>query len=144
MIPTFAMPIPSKESPARIDRLRRPPANLYPYVIFPAVAGVTPGQGPVTGGIPVTVASTNFSTAPGGTTFQIGSLSATNVSCASSTECTMTAPVRAANAGYLGGNVTATVNGRTSTNFVTFNFGTPPPPRKPIKPPPCKGIDCQQ
>jgi hypothetical protein len=118
-------------------------ANLYTYVIFPAVAGVTPAQGPVTGGIPVTVTGTNFSTAPGGTAFQFASLSPTNVSCASSTECMMTAPVRAANAGYLGGNVTATVNGRTSTGFATFSFGTPPSPIKPIKAPPCKGTDCQ-
>ena len=117
------------------------PKNLYTYAIYPSVASVTPYNAPVTGGIPVTVNGTNFSTAPGGTTFKFGSLSPTGVSCALSTQCTMTAPVRAANAGYLATNVTATVDGHTSIQWVSFSFGTLPP--HPPLPPRCKGIDCQ-
>jgi len=105
-------------------------ANLYTYAVFPSVADLSPYKGPVTGGITVTITGTNFSTAPGGTTFQFGSLPATNVTCAISTQCTVTAPVRAASAAYLEVPVTATVNGLTSVTSFLFDFGTPlPPPR---------------
>jgi len=106
-------------------------ANSYTYAIFPTVSGVTPNSGAVTGGIPVTVTGTNFSTASGATTFKFDTLNATNVSCASATQCTMTAPVRAPNAGYLGAGVTATVDGHTSTQWVLFSFGSPTPPPHP-------------
>jgi len=91
------------------------PWNLYTYEVFPSVTGISPSSGPVTGGVGVTVSGTNFSTAPGGTTFNFGTLAPTGVSC-SSTQCTMTAPVRDATAGFLQVTVTATVNGNTSIN----------------------------
>jgi len=113
--------------------------DLYTYAIFPSIASLSPYNGPVTGGTVVAVTGTNFSTAPGGTTFQFGSLAATNVTCGSSTQCTVTAPVRDASAGYLAVQITATVNEHTSIQGVGFAFGTPPVP---IKPPPCKGTGC--
>jgi hypothetical protein len=107
------------------------PADLYTYAVFPSVTDLSPANGPVTGGISVTITGTNFSTAPDGTTFQFGPLAATNVTCASSTQCTVTAPVREASAGFLEVPVTATVNGFTSVTNFDFLFGTAPPP--PIK-----------
>jgi hypothetical protein len=115
------------------------PWNLYTYEVFPSVTGISPPGGPVTGGVGVTVFGTNFSTAPGGTTFNFGTLAPTGVSC-SSTQCTMTAPVRDSTAGFLQVTVTATVSGNTSINGAIFLFGTLPPPPPP---PPCKGTACQ-
>jgi hypothetical protein len=107
--------------------------NLYNYEIFPTVASLSIYSGPVTGGIPVTITGTNFSTAPGGTTIMFGSQPATNVTCVVSTQCTVVAPLRAANAGFLMADVTATVGGNTSLEWVGFAFGTLPP--KPPTPP---------
>jgi hypothetical protein len=115
-------------------------ADVYTYAIFPSVASITPYSGPVTGGVAVTITGTNFSTTPGGTTFQFGSLAGTGVSCSSSTQCSATAPVRDPSAGYLEVPVTATVNGYTSFQVVNFQFGTPTPPPPP---PPCKGTACR-
>jgi Pro-kumamolisin, activation domain/IPT/TIG domain len=115
------------------------PWNLYTYQLFPSVTGISLSSGPVTGAVAVTVTGTNFSTAPGGTTFNFGTLVATGVTC-SSTQCNMTAPVRDSTAGFLQVQVTATVNGYTSIDSVVFRFGTPPPV---APPPPCKGTACQ-
>jgi hypothetical protein len=114
-------------------------ADLYTYAIFPSIGSLSAYSGPVTGGISVTITGTNFSTAPGGTIIKFGSLDPTGVTCASSTQCTVTAPARAAGSGFLVTPVTATVNGHTSLGSVNFSFGTrPPPPPKP----PCKGTGC--
>jgi subtilase family serine protease len=115
------------------------PWNLYTYEVFPSVTGISPPNGPVTGGVGVTVTGTNFSTVPGGTTFNFGTLAPTGVSC-TSTQCTMTAPVRDSTAGFLQVTVTATVSGNTSINAAVFLFGTVPPV---TPPPPCKGTACQ-
>jgi hypothetical protein len=109
-------------------------ADLYNYEVFPSIASLTPESGPVTGGTAVTINGANFSTTPGGTTFKFGGLPATGVSC-SSTQCTVTAPVRPEGSTYLLAVVTATVNGNTSIDGVSFSFGTPPAPT----PPPHKG-----
>ena len=111
------------------------PSNLYTYAIFPSVSNLQPDSGPVTGGISVTVTGTNFSTAPGGTTFKFGPLEPTNVNC-TSMQCTMTAPTRPAGSSYLKTSVTAAVDGHTSIEWVGFAFGTPPPP---VKVPPGSG-----
>src|SRR5271163_2905915 len=101
---------------ATVDGVTSPqiPADVYVYLVYPSISLLTPYNGPVTGGVPVTVTGQNFSTVPGGTTFLFGSLAPTGVNCGSSMLCTMTAPVRDASAGFLGVNVTATVDGRTS------------------------------
>ena len=115
------------------------PWNLYTYEVFPSVSGISPSTGQVTGGVGVIVTGTNFSTAPGGTTFNFGTLAPTGVTC-SSTQCTMTAPVRDSTAGFLQVLVTATVSGNASINGAVFRFGTPPTV---APPPPCKGTACQ-
>lgn len=106
-------------------------ANLYTYAVFPSISALSPYAAPVTGGIPLTVTGANFSTAAGGTTFKFGMLDPTGVSCASSTQCTMTAPRRPAGSSFLKTNVTATVSGHTSIQWVGFDFGTATPPPKP-------------
>lgn len=76
----------------------------------PTVTAVSPAFGPPAGGNTVAITGTGFSTASGGTVFDFGSNTATNVSCSSSTSCNVTAP-----AGALGSvDVTATVGGLTS------------------------------
>jgi hypothetical protein len=114
-------------------------ADLYTYAIFPTVTGITPDSGPATGGNRVTVNGTNFNTAPGGTVFMFGTLAPTNVTCTSSMVCMMTVPVRPPGSTFLRPNVTATVDGHTSLEWVGYSFGTLPP--RPT-PPPCKGPDC--
>jgi hypothetical protein len=57
----------------------------------PTVTGVSPSSGSANGGNQVTVTGTGF--APGtGTVMLFGKVSATNVSCSSTTTCTVTAP----------------------------------------------------
>ncbi len=68
------------------------PADQFSYVAAPTVSGVSPNQGPMLGGTDVTISGTGFYTAAGQTTFAVGTNSATNVSCSSSTTCTATTP----------------------------------------------------
>lgn len=105
-------------------------ADLFNYEVFPSITSVTPASGPVTGGTLVTVNGANFSATPGETTFKFGGLPATGVTC-SSTQCTVTAPVRPEGSTYLLAVVTATVGGNTSIDGVSFSFGTPPTPTPP-------------
>jgi Regulator of chromosome condensation (RCC1) repeat/IPT/TIG domain len=79
--------------------------NRFQYL--PAVEVVTPGSGPLTGRVSVTVNGSGFAVGAGATKFKFGKKAASTVSCASSTSCTMLAP--AGTAGTV--DVTAQVNG---------------------------------
>jgi hypothetical protein len=59
----------------------------------PTITGVTPNSGPAGGGNAVTVSGTGFAPGTSATTFVFGSRPAASVDCASSTTCTVIAPV---------------------------------------------------
>lgn len=92
-------------------------ALSYTYIPPPTVTGVSPNTGPNTGGTPVTVTGTGFSTASGATAISFGGVAATGVSCASSTSCSATSP-----AGCATLDVTVTVNGGTSATGSADRF----------------------
>jgi len=60
--------------------------------VGPGVAGVAPGAGPIAAGNVVTVTGEGFATATNATTLRFGKTPATDVSCASTTECTARVP----------------------------------------------------
>jgi hypothetical protein len=72
-------------------------ANGYTYVSAsaPTVSSVSPNNGPVAGGTPVTITGTNFAT---GATVSFGGTAASNVVVVSGTQITATAPTHAAGA----------------------------------------------
>jgi len=80
------------------------------------VTGVDPASGPADASAPVTVTGTGFSTAPGATAVDFGSVPATDVTCRSSSACTVERPEQAPGAEP----VTATVAGETSADAATF------------------------
>ena len=102
-------------------------SSVSPAASEPTVTALSPASGPTAGGVAVTLTGTNYSTAPGGTTVDFGSLPASAVSCSSQTTCTATSP--AGSAGTV--NVTATTSAGTSptgsSNAFTFVAPTPPP-----------------
>jgi hypothetical protein len=118
---------------ASLNNVTSTTTPLYTYAVFPSIASVSPDQVALTGGVLVTVTGTNFSTVPGSTTFSFGTLVPTDVSCPSATQCTMTAPVRSASAGFVEVSLTATVNGHTSFPS-SFRFGAPSRPPEPPAP----------
>ncbi|HEX4186627.1 MAG TPA: IPT/TIG domain-containing protein [Solirubrobacteraceae bacterium] len=83
-----------------------PVSSAAVYKFAPAVTAVSPNSGPVVGGTSVTVTGVGFAPGTTATKFKFGTTRVTGVSCASSTECTMTAPAHVA--GTV--DVTATVN----------------------------------
>jgi uncharacterized repeat protein (TIGR02543 family) len=90
----------------------------------PTVAAISPSSGPVSGGTPVTITGTGFSTIPGVTAVDFGITTALEVSCSSTTSCTATSP------GEVAGTVDVTVgtaNG-TSTTSVAVGFTYVPIP----------------
>jgi subtilase family serine protease len=120
-------------------------ADLFSYQPFP-YGTLSPSSGPVTGGTVVTVTGANFSTVPGATTFvfsvPFGANSpATNVTCRSTTVCTLTVPpcTYGACGNDPNGNepttVIATVNGLTSS-IANWEFILPPAPTPPVVTPP--------
>ena len=103
-------------------------ADQFTYLAFPTVTGLSPTNGPATGGTTVTITGTNFSTTPGATSIAFvtpdqldGTAPATNVACTSTTRCTATSP-----AGVGTVDVTATVAGATSSMSSADQFGYAP------------------
>jgi alpha-tubulin suppressor-like RCC1 family protein len=64
------------------------------FTYQPAVTGLSPNAGSVTGGTSITVTGAGF--VPGSTSFKFGSAPSKSVSCLSSTECTVIAPAHPA------------------------------------------------
>ena len=79
----------------------------------PFLDELNPNRGPVEGGTVVTVEGNFFDTAPGATTIKFGDVAATNVSCTSSRQCTVTSPP--GSVGVV--DVTATTAAGTSDAF---------------------------
>jgi hypothetical protein len=92
-------------------------ALQYTYIAPPAVTGLDPNHGPATGGASVTISGSGFSTDAGATLVAFGSAAATDVSCASTTQCTATAP-----AGTATVSVRVTVGGQTSADTAADDF----------------------
>jgi hypothetical protein len=80
----------------------------YTYAAVPAVSGISPNQGPTSGGNTVTITGTNLS---GATAVQFGSTAATSFTVVSGTQITAVVPAGAAGSV----NVTITAPGGTST-----------------------------
>jgi hypothetical protein len=90
------------------------PADQFTYVAPPpvtgiAVTGVSPNSGATSGGTTVTITGTEFDTAPGATSVNFGPKPASNVTCPTTTTCTVTAPSGAGTA-----DVQVTTAGGTS------------------------------
>jgi hypothetical protein len=66
------------------------------FKFMPTVTNVSPNAGPVAGGTIVTISGSGFAVGTTGTKVKFGTVSATGVSCSSSTTCTATAPAHAA------------------------------------------------
>lgn len=84
----------------------------YTYTsIIPAVTSIFPNNGPATGGTPVTISGSGFSTTAGATNIYFGNtqIPAANVNCTFSSQCSVTTP-----AGFAIENVTIIVNGQVS------------------------------
>ena len=92
-----------------------------PVVVGPTVLSVSPTSGPTSGGTQVTISGANFVT---GATVTIGGVAATSVTVASSTSIRATTGARAAGAG----DVTVTVDGRSSTLASAYTYVALPPP----------------
>jgi hypothetical protein len=65
------------------------------YKYIPTVTEVSPNAGPKAGGTNVTISGSGFATGAGETIIKFGGSAATNVSCESSTRCTVTSPKHA-------------------------------------------------
>jgi hypothetical protein len=91
----------------------------------PVVTALTPNSGSTAGGTVVTITGTGFNPVVNGTLVAFGANAASNVSCASTTNCTATSPAGAA--GTV--DVIVTANGLPSapTASSRFTYGTPPP-----------------
>ncbi|MFE7837761.1 IPT/TIG domain-containing protein [Streptomyces sp. NPDC057474] len=87
---------------------------LFTYVTAPSLSGLSPNQGPVSGGTTVTLTGANLS---GATAVQFGGVAAASFTVNSSTQITAVAPTRAAGAAA----VTVTTPGGTS-NALTFTY----------------------
>ena len=93
--------------------------NLFTYK--PTITSVTPNSGPAAGGTEVKVTGSGFVAGSEGTVLQFGSTRGTSVSCASSTECTVTSPKHAS--GKV--EMSATVDGISSPNTAAdFTFSS--------------------
>lgn len=82
------------------------PTTRDRFKFTPTVTELEPNTGATAGGTLVTVRGTGFALGAGATVLKFGTTKGTSVNCASSTECTVLAPVHAA--GTV--DVTATVN----------------------------------
>jgi IPT/TIG domain/Fibronectin type III domain len=87
----------------------------------PTVVGVSPAQGPTSGGTTITVTGTEF--IDGGTTVEVGGQPCTNVTVLSATSLTCVTPAHAP--GPV--NVTVTTGGGTSAPFGSFEYVASPP-----------------
>jgi hypothetical protein len=82
----------------------------------PAVSGIAPASGPLTGGTVVTVSGSNF--AASSTAVSFGGVAATGVSC-TTTQCTATSPARTSTGAV---DVRVSVNGQTSHAVAADQF----------------------
>ncbi|QLH23602.1 S-layer family protein [Streptomyces sp. Rer75] len=90
----------------------------YTYVASPVLSGVTPNQGPATGGTSVTLTGSGFT---GATAVRFGSVLASSFTVVSSTQITAVAPPGSA------GPVQVTVTGPGGTsNGVTYTYAAGP------------------
>jgi len=90
--------------------------GTFTYVAAPTFTSISPVNGTVLGGTPVTITGTGFA-APATVTF--GSVAATNVNVVSATSITATTPAQTA-AGAVNVTVTTTGGAVTSTNAYTY------------------------
>ena len=88
----------------------------------PTVSGITPAIGPASGGTSVTIGGANFGVLSP-TAIAFGSSAATNVVCASASQCTATSP-----AGTGTVDVRVTVGGQTSAAVAASRFTYNQPP----------------
>ena len=87
----------------------------------PIITSLSPASGPVAGGAEVTIIGTGFSTVPGTTTVTFGSTPALNVSCLTSTLCTVTSPPGSSS----GGTVPVTIITPDGvSNAASYNYTT--------------------
>jgi CubicO group peptidase (beta-lactamase class C family) len=100
-----------------VNGIRSAPGPQFRYAKFPVVGGISPSSGPATDSTRVIIAGNNFDPTPGATTINFGSNAATGVSCSNAYVCTAIAPP-----GIGTVNVTATVNGITSVDKVSFTY----------------------
>ncbi|HMC67685.1 MAG TPA: IPT/TIG domain-containing protein, partial [Mycobacteriales bacterium] len=73
-----------------------PSTSTDVYKFAPVVSSLTPSSGSTAGGGTVTVTGAGFVPGTSGTKFKFGATAGTSVNCASSTECTVTAPAHEA------------------------------------------------
>jgi len=90
--------------------------DLFTYK--PKITSVTPDSGPAAGGTEVQVTGAGFVAGSERAVFEFGSTRATAVSCASSTECTITSPKHNANTV----EISATVDGISNPNTAAADF----------------------
>jgi YVTN family beta-propeller protein len=86
-------------------------ADTFTYLPVPAISGVTPSSGPVTGGTVVSLSGSGFT--PGASVVRFGATPGTATSCASPIACTATSPVGVA--GVVDVGVTTPNGGSAST-----------------------------
>jgi len=105
------------------------------------IGSISPNWGSPSGSTAITVTGTQLTSPLGPTRFTFrfagsgGSAPAVNVTCSSSTQCTITSPALSASASGPAAQVMATVNGYTNS-VGTFTYGSAPPPPPPPPPPP--------
>jgi hypothetical protein len=85
----------------------------------PLVASVTPAHAPKAGGVSVTVTGNGFATGAGQTAFAFGKATASDVSCSSSSSCTMKAPASSKTGAVY---VLANVGGKKSKQLPQARF----------------------
>ena len=66
--------------------------DRFTYLVLPTITAIAPAIGPTVGGASVVITGTNFDTSSGGTTIRFGGISATNVTCSTTTGCMATFP----------------------------------------------------
>jgi hypothetical protein len=93
-------------------------ADTFTYLPVPAISGVTPSSGPVTGGTVVSLSGSGFT--PGASVVRFGATPGTATSCASPIACTATSPVGVA--GVVDVGVTTPNGGSASTGADHYSY----------------------
>jgi alpha-tubulin suppressor-like RCC1 family protein len=86
----------------------------------PTITGLSPNKGSTAGGTTVAVTGTGFVPGTSGTIFKFGTAPGTAVSCAASTECTVTAPAHAAGKIDVKAIVNKIVSPKTAADQFTY------------------------
>ncbi len=110
---------------ATVNGLQSSPSTegAYDYAGL-SITEISPAVGPIAGGTTLAITGTGFATTPGGTQISFGGASVSEVSCPSTTTCTLTTPPGAT--GTVG--VTADVNGETAEAPTDFSYEGPSVP----------------